>query len=294
MDPLRRPLWRSTDVRQARLSRLDAATARAEEVATTGLKVLRPSDAPGRWGAIGAIRGRAADQPMFRANLSTASVPINVGERALGDVSNLLSAAKALAVQTSSETVDSTRRTATASQVDALRAQLVGLANTRAGNRYIFAGDQYDTPAFDAAGAYIGGTGSPSVWVGEDRWLETAWSGANVFQGSVDAFQVLDDLSTALSANDAGAVAGLLSGLDAAFEQAVRWRQDAGLRQEVLDDAAVVSENLETLFSDRLNDLVGEDPATAFTNLAEARNAYTSALQITATAGERSLFDYLR
>jgi flagellin-like hook-associated protein FlgL len=79
-----------------------------------------------------------------------------------------------------------------------------------------------------------------------------------------------------------------------AFAQAVSWRQDSGLRQEVVEDAQVVSENLLTLFSGQLEALVGEDPATAFTNLAEARDAYTSALQITATAGEKSLFDFLR
>ena len=294
MDPVRRPLWRSTDVRQARLSRLDAASSRAEEVATTGLKVLRPSDAPGRWGEIGAIRERATDQKMYSENLTLASVPVNVAERALGEVSNVLSAAKSLAVQTSSETYDPTRRPAAAAQVDALKAQLVGLANSKAGGRYVFAGDRHDAPAFDTTGAYLGGTGSPSVLIGEDRWLETAWDGSAVFGGTIDAFAVLDDFSAALTANDPDAIAGLFANLDTAFAQAVSWRQDSGLRQEVVEDAQIVSENLLTLFSGQLEALVGEDPATAFTNLAEARDAYTSALQITATAGERSLFDFLR
>lgn len=293
MEPVRSPLWRATDVRQARLRKLDAAASRAEEVASTGLKVLRPSDAPGRWGEIGAIRERQKDQGVYKENLNLARVPVNVAERALGEVTNVLSEAKALAVQTASETYDPDRRPAAAAQVQALRARLVGLANTKAGDRYVFSGDQNETPAFDDTGTYLGGTGSPAVLVGDDRWLETAWNGSEVFTGSVDAFAVLDDFEAALTANDPDAIAALFTNLDASIEQSINWRQDAGLRQEVVEDATIVADNLDVLFAGQLSDLVGADPTTALTDLAEARDVYNRALQITATSGKRSLFDFL-
>lgn len=284
----------SAEQSNTRLSTLRARLERAESVAITGSTVGRPSDAPGDWNVLHGLAAGLQDQGVWLRNADRARDVLDGSDGALHAATDLLSRARERAVQLSSETYGAAERTAGASEVRALREELLGLANTRVGDRYLFAGDAFDRPAFDAAGAYQGSAATASTLVGEGRDVATTLDGSAVFQGAVDVFQTLSDLEAALLANDATAVAAALDPLEAAQQQVISARQEVGERQVAVDDATAVAENLAALLEERLTAHTSEDPTTSFTRLAQLQTTYQSALQVTAAGSGTKLFDFLR
>jgi flagellar hook-associated protein 3 FlgL len=184
-------------------------------------------------------------------------------------------------------------RQAAALEVQELRGQMVLLANTELGGRYLFSGDAIDTQAFDTAGNYQGSTDKPETLVGDDTWVQVGWDGSEVFQGTVDIFQVLDDLDTALSTNDPDQVFALISDIQAAGEQAITSRQEVGWQYARSEDGEILAENLTAEFSGHLEAMVGTDEAAVYMALQQARYSFQSAMQVAAAGMNLSLFAHL-
>jgi flagellar hook-associated protein 3 FlgL len=161
------------------------------------------------------------------------------------------------------------------------------------GDRHLFAGSSYDVPPFDSTGTYVGDTDEPEILIGTENWVQAGWDGSEVFQGSVDVFQVLADLSTALNANIPGDVRALLSDIDTGLEQTIAAHQDVGWAFAKTDDAMVLAEHLEVDFTQHLSALVDADPAESYLRLQEAQMAYSAALQVAAGGMSMGLFDHI-
>jgi flagellar hook-associated protein 3 FlgL len=264
-----------------------------KEQAITGRKVNRPSDAPASMGKIVRIREETANQEIYQDNASWAQSIIGTVDTLLGSATNSMKRIQELSIAMSNETYSATDRAAAALEVDAIREDLIRLANTEFGDRYLFAGSSYDVPAFDSSGTYVGDNDPPEVLIGTDNWVQAGWDGSEVFQGNVDIFQVLTDLSTALVANIPGDVQALLSDLDAGLEQTIAAHQDVGWAFSKTDDAMILAEHLEVDLSQHLSALVDADPAESYLRLQEAQMAYSAALQVAAGGMNMGLFDHI-
>lgn len=275
------------------LGRLSAAVARAEQQAVTGLKVQRPSDAPGDVPQILRLSAAAADQGVFQANAGRGLDLLTAMDDALGQAVDLITRARELALAGASETYGAPERLALSLEVDMVRDQLLATANLSFGGRYLFAGDAYDAPAFDAAGAYLGATEGPQVQIGPDQWLSVGLDGSAVFQGGLDLFGMLSDLSSALSADDVAGVTAALADMEPATQQLVRTRAQVGVWEGFAEDATSVSQSLDVVLSSRQAALTEVDPVDAYAQLAELRGAYSGALQVMGTSTSRTLFDFL-
>lgn len=279
----------------ARLSALQQKLDRAAEVATTGSDVQRPSDAAGAWSSLHGMASQKADQDVYTDNAHHAQDLLDTAESALSAASSLVQQAWERAVQLSSGSYGTEERVAAASEIEGLREDLLGLANTRLDQRRVFAGDAWTADAFDATGTYQGAGATSTIQVGERESVGATLDGSKVFQGDVDVFQVLSDLQTALAADDATAVGATLDGLDKASRQLVDARQDVGYRRARTEDATQVAQNLSLMLDQHLSDAISVDPAEAFTDLAQLQTSYQAALQVTAATGSGSkLFDFLR
>ena len=281
------------DLVRTESSRLGKDLNSLKEQAITGRKVNRPSDAPASMGKIVRVREEAANQDVFKDNASWAQSLIGTVDTLLGSATNHMKRIQELSVGMSNETYSDTDRAAAALEVDAIKEDLLRLANTEVGDRYLFAGSSYDVPAFDSAGVYVGDTDPPEILIGTENWVEAGWDGSEVFQGNVDIFQVLTDLSTALNANIPGDVRSLLSDIDTGLEQTIEAHQDVGWAFAKTDDALVLAEHLEVDFTKHLSALVDADPAESYLRLQEAQMAYSAALQVAAGGMNMGLFDHI-
>ncbi len=281
------------DRASASLSNLAVELAKTEAAAVTGTHVQHASDAPEDIAEIERLTASMADQETWQDNASsTLSLLIHMDE-ALGSAFSSLSMAREAAVAGASETLSDEGRASLSTEVDALRDELLSLANTEFGDRYVFGGDAYDAEAFDSTGTYVGSTEVPETQVGRDRWVESGLDGSSVFQGSVDIFAVLDDLSTALAASDTASITASLTDLDTGLDQLSEARTEVGIKQGTAEDASLVAENLGVVLGTRISYLVDADPVETYTRLTELRTAYTSALQVMGSNSGRNLFDFL-
>ncbi len=270
-----------------------AALRKAQEQAITGLKVNRPSDAPVSISEIHRVDASSRDQEVYANNASLTESVLSIVDGALASVSDLVIRAREIAVAMAGDTVGDDARAAAAVEVRGLYDALVDVANTDVAGRYVFSGTGWSTAAFDSDGTYGGTTDEPTVQVGDDRWVASGFDGSQVFQGTVDVFGVLDDLASALEANDATTVSSALGDLDDATVQVSTWRARAGTEMNLASDAAEIADGLGVLLNDRLSDLVQVDPAEAYMRLTEMQSAYQATLQVASTSTARTLFDML-
>lgn len=278
----------------ARIQTIAGRMQTAQLNAITGLRIHKPSDAPGRWASLHGLGAGIADHQVWQEGADRAQDLLDTAESTLDSAASTVQRALERAVQLSSETYSTEERTAAAAEIASIREELVGLANTKLGERSLFAGDAYDGAAFDASGVYQGTTATSAIRIGQSDEVLVAIDGADAFTGAGDVFQALTDLETALAADDAAAVGGTIDRLDAARAQLVSTRSDLGFRQVRVDDARAVSEGLATLFDARLSTAVAADPVETFSQFAALQTSYEAALQITATGSSSKLFDFMR
>lgn len=213
-----------------------ARLARIQQQVANGVRVAAPSDDPVAAARIGALdeARRHLDSSDNAADVARARLEATEG--ALGEANSLFIRVRELTVQAASEHYDAAARTATADEVAALRDQLLALSNTEVAGNYLFAGARSDQPAFDAGGTYQGDGNEPELEVAPGLRVATVLSGDRVFgaAGGTDLFQVLDDLETALRADDTTAIQAALDGIDSASQQLVAARAEAGSRLELV------------------------------------------------------------
>ncbi len=267
--------------------------AKLEEQAFTGRRVNRPSDAPTEMVQINRIREELANQKVYTENSSWARSLQGLTDQVLGEVNNLLQRTTEIAVGMSTEHYNAQDRQAAAAEVRELRGHMVILSNTELGGRYLFSGDAVDTEPFDTAGNYQGLTDVPEALIGDETWAQVGWDGSEVFQGSIDVFQVLDDLDTALTANDPDQVFALISDIQTASKQAIESRQEVGWQYARAEDGEILASNLTSEFAGHLDAMIGADEAAVYMALQEARYSFQSAMQVAAAGMNLSLFNQM-
>lgn len=281
------------DLVRTQSARQGAALSEMQSRALTGLAVQSASDDPVAYGTAQAMASATADQGVWSKNASTAVSLQTTADTALASVADVLVRAKELAVAMAGDTVDAEARAAAAIEVRGLQDTLRASANTQFGDRFVFAGQAWDTEPFAADGTYAGGAAPSDVRVAEDRWVAGGFDGSAVFDGDADVFGALDDLATALEANDATGVGTSLDAVDGAIRAVSDARAQIGVETQLAEDAAAVSDAMGVLFSERLDALVAADPVETYTRLTELKSAYESTLQIAASTTTKSLLDYL-
>lgn len=270
-----------------------ASLARVQAQAVTGIALQRPSDDPVALAAAERVSAAVADQEVWGGNASAATSLLTVADDALGRVTDALVRAREIAVGMASETVGDDARAVAALELRGLAGTIRDAANTEHAGRHVFAGEAWDTAPFAADGTYTGGSEDPETRVGEDRWVRTGFDGAAIFDGAADVFGAIEALATALEADDATAVGASLTGVDAAMDAIVSARGAIGVETLAAEEAATVAESLGVTLSERLSALVEADPVETYTRLTELQSAYEATLQVVASAGTRSLLDYL-
>ncbi len=279
------------------VNKLASQIADLQEQATTGLAVTKPSDAPEQIEQIHRLSSELADQETWTDNAGRATSYLDVAETALSAMSDLISRATELATQFSSETYTSEDRADAAAEAEAILSQLVGLANTEVGGRYIFAGTAYDSAAFDDDGNYLGSSDTPSTMVGSDQEVATGFDGSELLQGDVDIFATVSALADLLAdtsnADAADDIAALLGDFSDCTDQLSGARYDVAVEFNKAEDAMQLAESMETTLATSLDDLTAADSVEVYTRLAELQTTYQAVLQIMGASSGTNLFSYI-
>ena len=140
-------------------------SARAQEQLSSGRRILKPSDDPTGTARSLLLSRRLANVDRYSNSIASGLGALNSAASAVQQGSSLLAEARTLLLQAMNGTLTSVERGAIATEFDLLREQLLEVANSRVGDRYLFSGTRSEQPAFEKVGS---GEGARVVYRGND------------------------------------------------------------------------------------------------------------------------------
>ena len=122
----------------------------AQDRLSSQKEVRCPSDDPVSVVSSLALRSDLGEVEQFQRNISDAQAWFEVTEGALGNATDVLQRVRDLAVYGATDTIPQESRQALANEVRQLQEQLIQIANTTHGSRYIFGGTRTNEAPYDA------------------------------------------------------------------------------------------------------------------------------------------------
>jgi flagellar hook-associated protein 3 FlgL len=278
-------------------ARAREAAQEAQQQASSGVRVSHPSDDPAASGLIVAFN-MSTDRFQAISDAATqASSELGVVDSSLGDISNVLSRARELAVQFSNAGYPQSQSAGGAQEVDGILGQVVADLNTRFGNRYVFGGNVDNAPPFDAAGNYTGDDGvrkveiAPGVLEASSVRADVAIKGVG---GGVDVLQTLAALRDALNANDTDAIRATLDDLDSSISQVSQARSQAGVSMNAFDTATSAAKLASNNYKTNAGKQADVDVIESAIKLQSTQTALQASLSSTAQSFQLSLVNFLK
>jgi len=257
---------------------------------STGKKILKLSDEPWVTSELHQLRRGIQDQEQY-ANASNRSLSLlTTVEYALTAAMDLTDRAKTRAIQLGSDTYSAEDRNAAAQEILFMKEHLLDIANTEFNGRFVFSGQAYNGEAYDSAFTYAGSSSSSEIDISATRAIEVGYVGSDVFQGTVDLFQSLDDFVTALSTDDGESIRDLIDEFDAGLNQLDLIRTEVGTNTKRALDMLDLTQTLQMELQGRLSSVEDVDLAEALTSFSLMQTQYDINLQLTSKTRTINLF----
>lgn len=282
------------------LLRTSEEMTRANQVISSGKRINRPSDDPVGQVTVLGLRSSLANIEQLGRNITMGRSWLDMAESAMNQTEEVLSEAKALAVQMSNSTQGQTQRENAAQQVEGYIEQILSAANTQVDGRYIFSGTKTDTTPFaydreQGQVDYQGNGTSFKVRIGKDMEVEVGRDGRDVF-GAPDGdsmFKTLIDFAHSLRSNDAAGIQDAIGELQGQLDSVNSSIAENGARSIRLNLRESIIEDLDLSYTERKSTLEDADLAEAVVDLKTKELAYQAALASSSRVMQMSLVNYL-
>ncbi len=291
----------SAQMHQGSLNVIFDAQARlqkTQEALATGKKINEASDDPVASAQITAVRAELSRLEVMQKNVNTAYDELAMTEASLSTSEDLISRAREIAVQGSNSVLGPEDRAILATEIEAIREQLLKLANTQSPmGDYIFSGHATDTPAFaevDDVIEFQGDRGERVLNIAAGVTINVRHSGVAVFgDGDTDTFAVLKDLSDSLRADDDGGIQESITNIDISQQRILVAIADLGSRMGLVEDQQLLNEAFNVQLKESLSGLEDIDYAKAISEMNLQMVALQAAQQTYAQTKDLNLFNYL-
>jgi len=199
--------------------------AKTQEMVTSGKRINRFSDDP--LGAARAMGLRSFEETVnqYTKNINNTLPFVEQADSSLEDVLAGLNRAKELALQLANDTYSTVDRQSAAKEVRQIFLHVLGLANTKVGDRFLFGGFKNGAAPFleTAAGAaYQGDNGEINIQTGVSSIIPINLLGNQVFQGvgvvgGVEVLDAINDLENLLAGTIGPHTLGLAVNFDSSL-----------------------------------------------------------------------------
>ena len=201
------------------------------EVAT-GRRVNLPSDDPQAALRILPLRGQLRDLQQMNSNGSLARETLDTSAASLEDASGVMQRARELATQAANSTLSNSDRQSLGAEIDQLLGQMLSIANSRYGDRYLFGGTESATAPFSletidgrTRAVYAGNRDTLEVDVAPDVATALNLPGDGIFMSrdrTATTFSPADgSLETGIASYGAGDTGVGFAQLDITFERLI-------------------------------------------------------------------------
>jgi len=242
---------------------------------SSGKRLRHPSDDSIAVSRALRAKDNLASNGQYKKNIELTLNWLKTTESALNSAEDILKRLEEIAISMGSDNTFTDARQVAADEVARLKEQTLTIANTKLGNRYIFAGYITDNPPFvDSDNSYHGDNNEIKAKIGHS--IEYPYSiPGSIFTNDVNVFQLMDDLKTDLEANDTDRIRSHLDEINQAFDQ-INWAYTKiGSRINLLDDVKQDISDEEL----RLEDIVSKQEDSDLSQAAPRLYAYQASYQ---------------
>lgn len=292
----------------ANMNRVQRTMEQATRQASSGLRVNSASDAPDEVNAIMQLRTDAVRNTQITSNLSLAKTDADAADSALNAATKLLDRARTLGAQGANFTLDSSGRQSLAGEVQGLLEQMVSISRTAVQGRYIFSGDDENTPPYQLDLTSATGV-TRMTTAGATRRLEDPAGGSfavsktagNIFDArnpddstaNGNVFAALNNLRVALLNNDTPGITAAIGNIQDAGTQLGISQGFYGSVLGRIQDATNYGQSYDVQLKTELSQKVDADVTAAAMTLTQTSTQLQAAFQMQARMPHTSLFDFM-
>ena len=294
----------------SQMSNVQSQLTQSQAQLAQGKQIINASDAPNQAATIQRLKSILNKQDSYQSSLNTIKARLQGEDSTLQNVSDLLVRAKEVAVQGANDTLNAGDRKALATEMQALRDQMLSLANTKDSNgNYLFAGSRVKQPAFietvNGSPEYRGDQTRMNVRVGDQRSIPINRTGTDAFvpvaridsDGStngVSFFQVMDNLITGLNTSKGPDIRRGVGELDDLMQGVSLARANIGTNLNVVDQQTSVIEDTTLNLKTTLSSIEDLDYASAITKMNQQMMSLEAAQASFAKVSQLNLFNYIK
>jgi flagellar hook-associated protein 3 FlgL len=298
----------------ANVDRIQQNLAEANRQVTSGLQISVPSEDPDQIAPLLQLRSDLAQNNQIQSNLVLAQTDASSADNVLTSAIQLMNQAETLATQATDTTLDANDRASIASQIQSLQQQMVNLSNTQVQGRYIFSGDQDQTPAYEInTGADPIGNGVTQIsGSASTRQVQDPAGGSfpvsetaqEIFDSrnadgtcaANNVFASLNDLQLACSGatgTDTSGIQATVANLQAASAQLNSAQGFYGNVENRIQSAQTSANDQNTQLQTQIGNIEDADVASEALQLSQDNTQLSAAFQAQAQMPTKSLFDYM-
>lgn len=295
-------------------------------------RMSKPSDDPIGNIDLMAKRSQNVDAEQYLRNLNFAQTNLAYTENILEEMTDILVKAKELAIGQASSIYSPEIRMGVSKEIHQMRQQVLGLANKRMGNRYLFSGQTVLTRPFNEDGKYQGDKNKINIEINKDVFIPINITGNDLFfskekkpiekeqidltppgiemnmdnihrspasvepQGEVpvSVFDELRGLENALLTDNPQIIQGLLEKLDTSIERMVTYRTEIGALTNTISNAETNIEKTKLLNEAHKSKLEDADVTELMSDLQKEEAVLKATYQASSKLMNTSLMDFLR
>lgn len=297
----------TTQSRQALLDleRTQERLALNQERLASGKRITRPGDDPTAAALILDFGNSIQSNAQFLKQADSAVSFLKSSEDAVATALNETTRLQELAQQGLTSSNAGNGRAAMAQEVDAIRTNLLALANIREQGKYLFAGTQTQTVPFVDSAPPAG----PITYAGDSRLISldvtastsvttnipgnTAFFGAGGQGSSTDLFKAVTDLRNGLNSNNPTLIQSAATNLRAIMDNLNQVQADLGGRQAGLQNLKDTLSGFNVTLQGLQNTQQDTDYAKVATEFSRDQIVQSATLSSLAKTTKVNLFDYL-
>jgi flagellar hook-associated protein 3 FlgL len=286
------------------LGQINQQMQQAETQLSTGLSVNQASDAPEKISGIMQAQASLSSTNQINTDIAQTNTEVNSGEQAMESAVQLFDQVQTLASEGNTSTATASSNAQLGQQVGTVLQEMVGLANTQSGGRYIFSGDmdQVEPYSIDmtqnppVVSSYQGSASTRVAQSPDGSTFPVALTAQTIFDSSdptTNVYAAMTNLATALNNNDSAGIQTAVNGLANVSGYLNQQLAFYGTTQQNVQQATNYGQTLATQLQTQLGNLEDADSAAAIEQLTQAQTQDQAALQSEALLPRTSLFNFL-
>ena len=277
------------------LARLEERMGTLSNQIGSGRRVLKPSDDPRSVSVINWAHDELGANDTRQRLAGDGLTILNTSDAALGEMTDLLGRVVEVAQRALRPGTTDTARESSAADIRSAASEIIMLANTRVGNRYIYGGYQDRTPPItgEPDSATYGGDSNPiSVPLGSGRSCDVSVTGDELLNFvrpdgtravpgvDADVFGALTALADALDSGDDATAKTWTDNASLLRERVLRVRGDMGAAQQRLEAHSSTLDDTELRLNQLLTDRESTDLAAAITEYSAQETDYKALIAV--------------